>query len=69
MLHGGFYVQISTTYAVSQPNPLSAGKTEVTPDTEVQAKDIGQSGWKLAKGRASRNWSADCKRWEQARAT
>ena len=39
VLHGGFSVQISTTFAVSQPNPLSEGKTEVTPQTEVQAKD------------------------------
>jgi flagellar P-ring protein precursor FlgI len=39
ILHGGFSVQISTEYSVSQPAPLSAGKTEVTGDTEVKAKD------------------------------
>lgn len=39
ILHGGFSVEISTTYAVSQPNPHSEGKTEVVPQTEVQAKD------------------------------
>ncbi len=39
ILHGGFSVEISTEYAVSQPAPLSNGKTAVTPQTEVQAKD------------------------------
>ncbi len=39
ILHGGFSVEISTSYAVSQPNPQSPGKTEVVPETEVQAKD------------------------------
>jgi len=31
ILHGGFSVEISTTYAVSQPNAQSQGKTEVVP--------------------------------------
>jgi flagellar P-ring protein precursor FlgI len=39
ILHGGFSVQISTEYSVSQPSPLSAGKTEVTGDTEIRTKD------------------------------
>jgi flagellar P-ring protein FlgI len=39
ILHGGFSVQISTEYSVSQPAPLSQGKTEVVPDTDLQAKD------------------------------
>ena len=39
ILHGGFSVEISTVYAVSQPAPQSQGKTEVVPQTEVQAKD------------------------------
>ncbi len=39
ILHGGFSVQISTEYSVSQPAPLSNGKTEVVGQTEVQAKD------------------------------
>jgi len=39
ILHGGFSVEISTAYTVSQPNPLSQGKTEVVPQTDVQAKD------------------------------
>ena len=39
ILHGGFSVQISTEYSVSQPAPLSSGTTEVIGKTEVQAKD------------------------------
>ncbi len=39
ILHGGFSVEISTSYAVSQPEPRSQGKTEVVPQSEVQAKD------------------------------
>lgn len=39
ILHGGFSVQISTEYSVSQPEPLSNGKTEVVGQTEVLAKD------------------------------
>ena len=39
ILHGGYSVQISTAYQVSQPNPLSAGKTEVVGQSDVQAKD------------------------------
>src|SRR5437868_6865100 len=34
ILHGGFSVQISTDYSVSQPAPLSSGKTEVVGKTE-----------------------------------
>lgn len=39
ILHGGFSVQISTEYSISQPAPLSAGKTEVVGETEVRTKD------------------------------
>src|SRR5271157_4312579 len=39
ILHGGFSVQIATEYSVSQPAPLSAGKTEVVGQTEVQTKE------------------------------
>ncbi len=39
ILHGGFSVQISTEYSVSQPAPLSTGKTEVVGQTDVQAKE------------------------------
>jgi flagellar P-ring protein FlgI len=39
ILHGGFSVEISTGYAVSQPAPLSQGKTEVVGQSDVQAND------------------------------
>src|SRR6202162_1962150 len=39
ILHGGFSVEISSEYSVSQPAPLSSGTTEVVDTTEVQAKD------------------------------
>ncbi len=39
ILHGGFSVQITTSYGVSQPGPLSGGRTEVVPQTELTAKD------------------------------
>lgn len=39
VLHGGFSVQITTDYAVSQPAPLSQGTTEGIEKTDVQAKD------------------------------
>ncbi len=39
ILHGGFSVQISTDYSVSQPAPFSSGKTEVVGETEVKTKE------------------------------
>jgi flagellar P-ring protein precursor FlgI len=39
ILHGGFSVEILTESSVSQPAPLSNGTTQVTGQTEVQAKD------------------------------
>ncbi|HUM07151.1 MAG TPA: flagellar basal body P-ring protein FlgI [Terriglobales bacterium] len=39
ILHGGFSVQVSTEFQVSQPEPLSQGKTQVVGQTDVQAKD------------------------------
>ena len=39
ILHGGFSVQISTEYQISQPAPLSQGKTEVAGQSDLQAKD------------------------------
>jgi len=50
VLHGGFSVEISTTFAVAQPNPLSEGKTEVVPQTEVQAKDTPAKRLEITKG-------------------
>jgi flagellar P-ring protein precursor FlgI len=39
ILHGGFSVQISTEYSVSQPAPFSSGKTEVVGETELKTKE------------------------------
>ena len=50
ILHGGFSVQIQTEYSVSQPAPLSAGKTEVVANTEVQAKDSPAKRLEIGEG-------------------
>jgi flagellar P-ring protein FlgI len=50
ILHGGFSVEISTAYAVSQPNPLSQGKTEIVPQTDVQAKDSPAKRLEISEG-------------------
>ena len=39
VMHGDLTVEVSTTFAVSQPAPFSKGKTEVVPQTDVQAKE------------------------------
>ena len=39
ILHGALTVEIRTQYDVSQPAPLSAGQTTITPDTKVNAKE------------------------------
>jgi flagellar P-ring protein precursor FlgI len=39
ILHGNLSIEIQTTFAVSQPNPLSQGTTEVVPQTAVVAKE------------------------------
>lgn len=37
--HGNLDIEVSTQFDVSQPDPLSKGQTEVTPDTQVEAKE------------------------------
>jgi len=39
ILHGNLNVEIQTSYSVSQPEPLSQGTTQVTPQTTVSAKE------------------------------
>ncbi|HEX4134857.1 MAG TPA: flagellar basal body P-ring protein FlgI [Bryobacteraceae bacterium] len=39
ILHGNLAVEIQTVLQVSQPGPLSQGKTEVVPEVTVKAKD------------------------------
>jgi flagellar P-ring protein precursor FlgI len=50
ILHGGFSVQISTEYYVSQPLPQSQGKTEVVPQTEVLVKDSPAKRLEIGEG-------------------
>jgi len=39
IMHGNLTLQVQTSYAVSQPGPLSQGKTEVVPQVSVGAKE------------------------------
>jgi flagellar P-ring protein precursor FlgI len=39
ILHGNLTVEVATQFQVSQPNPLSKGKTEVVPQTTVTAEE------------------------------
>jgi flagellar P-ring protein precursor FlgI len=39
ILHGNLSVEVQTVQMVSQPNPLSAGTTEVVPQTTVSTKE------------------------------
>jgi flagellar P-ring protein precursor FlgI len=39
ILHGNLTVEIQTSFAVSQPNPLAQGTTQVVPQTTVSAKE------------------------------
>ena len=39
ILHGGLSVEIQTSLSVSQPEPLTQGKTTVVPDVKVTAKE------------------------------
>jgi flagellar P-ring protein FlgI len=50
ILHGGFSVQILTEFSVSQPAPLSGGKTELVPNTQVQAKDLPAKRLEIGEG-------------------
>jgi flagellar P-ring protein FlgI len=50
VLHGDLTVEVTTTFEVSQPNPLSAGKTEVVPETEVRAHDKPARSFELKAG-------------------
>lgn len=39
ILHGNLTVEIQTSFDVSQPNPLGAGETKVTPEIKVGARE------------------------------
>jgi flagellar P-ring protein precursor FlgI len=50
ILHGNFSIEVTTTYAVSQPNPLSQGQTEVVPQTKVTTSDAPARNVELSEG-------------------
>ena len=39
ILHGNLSIEVSTQFAVSQPNPLSKGQTVITPEQNVKAEE------------------------------
>jgi flagellar P-ring protein precursor FlgI len=39
ILHGSFSIEVTTTYAASQPNPLAGGQTELVPETKVKTSE------------------------------
>jgi len=50
ILHGSFSVEVTTSYAVSQPNALASGQTQVVPDTKVKANDTPARNVELNEG-------------------
>jgi flagellar P-ring protein precursor FlgI len=40
ILHGNFSIAVTTSLAVSQPNPLASGQTEVVPQSNVIATEV-----------------------------
>jgi flagellar P-ring protein precursor FlgI len=50
IMHGALSVEVRTSLDVSQPAPLSGGKTVVTPDTNVSAKESRAQNIVLQKG-------------------
>ncbi len=39
ILHGNLSIEVSTQFTVSQPEPMSKGKTEVVPETNIKAEE------------------------------
>jgi flagellar P-ring protein precursor FlgI len=50
ILHGSLSIEIATQLAVSQPGPLSAGQTEVVPQTTVRADEAPARRVELTEG-------------------
>jgi flagellar P-ring protein FlgI len=50
ILHGNFSIEVTTAYAVSQPNPLAGGQTEVVPETKLKAVDAPARNVELSEG-------------------
>jgi flagellar P-ring protein FlgI len=50
ILHGNFSIEVTTSYTVSQPNPLAAGQTAVVPQTRVSATEAPARNVELNEG-------------------
>jgi len=50
ILHGSFSIQVTTKFAVSQPQPLASGETKVVPETNVQAEETESRRIELTEG-------------------
>ena len=50
ILHGNLSIEVTTQYAVSQPNPLSRGQTKLEPETTVNAGEAPAKRVELAEG-------------------
>ena len=50
ILHGNISIEVTTAYAVSQPNPLGTGQTEVVPQTTVKATEAPARNVELSEG-------------------
>src|SRR5581483_7732989 len=50
ILHGNFSIEVTTSYSVSQPNPLGSGQTEIVPQTNVKASEAPARNVELSEG-------------------
>jgi flagellar P-ring protein precursor FlgI len=50
ILHGNFSIEVATELVVSQPNPLSRGKTEVVPEQTVKTEEAPARRIELTEG-------------------
>jgi flagellar P-ring protein precursor FlgI len=50
ILHGNFSIEVTTAYAVSQPNPLGNGQTEVVPEARVKTTEAPARNVELSEG-------------------
>jgi len=50
ILHGNLSIEVATQLTVSQPNPLSPGKTEVVPETSIKAEEAPARRVELTEG-------------------
>jgi len=50
ILHGNFSIEVTTAYAVSQPNPLATGQTEIVPESRLKATEAPARNVELSEG-------------------